>query len=320
MPTTVTFGKLSGMQTVVLETDTAKLEVLPERGGNLRSLFHKPSKRNVLWRNPSLDVRKPVEGEKDYNAFNTGGWDELFPTIAPTMYYGRSIRGVPLPDHGELWSAHWDIEVQEGNNDKKWLILRTKGKALPYEFERTVSLFDRDENTTHLTLGYRVSSDANEDMNFIWAAQPLFAAEHGYMVDLPDVSQATVAYSKNIALGPKGTKVGWPVHKDEKGGVMELNKFGWQPNTAFKLFAKMHHGICRMVDNTGAHYIEMHFDENAVPFVGVWMNQGLDGQQHLSLQPSAGMPDSLEEARNFGTYRKIPAKSAVHWSLDCIIT
>lgn len=330
---TVNYGKISGMKSIIIETNTAKIEIIPERGGNIRSLFHKPTNRHVLWRNRELDVRKPTGDEKDYKPFNSGGWDECFPTIAPTVYYGRSIRGIPLPDHGELWNANWDAEVLDLNDDKKSVLMRMHGRALPYSFERTITLFDRDEKTSHLTLGYRVTNEANEDMNFLWAAQPLFEAEKGYIIDLPEVSQVTVVQSFNLNLGPKGSKIGWPVHKDVSGSLLELNKFGWLPNTAYKVFAKINHGLCRVIDNTGTHYVEMHFDENPVPFVGVWMNQGLDmfglgGQEregeermgHISVQPSSGMPDSLEEARNFGTYKKIPAKSTIHWSLDCIIT
>ena len=81
-----------------LENDLLSLEILPEIGGKISSLFDKSSKREWLWTHPSLQRRPPVYGESYVENLDSGGWDEIFPSVSPC----RLEDGTRIPDHGDL--------------------------------------------------------------------------------------------------------------------------------------------------------------------------------------------------------------------------
>ena len=78
---------VSGLPAVSLSNDTLELVAIPEAGARITHLRRRAG-REWLWRNPRLPFRAaPVEpplGPTDYvDRFDSGGWDECFPTITP---------------------------------------------------------------------------------------------------------------------------------------------------------------------------------------------------------------------------------------------
>src|SRR5438128_46346 len=80
-----------------------RANVLPERGAMVASLVDLESGREWL--------DQPAEGpDRDagldavYGGREACGWDECFPTVNPVPYPEPPWEGVPLADHGELWS------------------------------------------------------------------------------------------------------------------------------------------------------------------------------------------------------------------------
>lgn len=99
----LTEGTQQGFQTWTLANGLISLTFIPELGGKLSSLRDLRSGREWLWTNEHLPYQKPT-GSNSYVNADTGGWDECFPTVAPCSYPLEPWQGIPLPDHGELWS------------------------------------------------------------------------------------------------------------------------------------------------------------------------------------------------------------------------
>ena len=110
------------METIVLTSDTLRLEILPECGGKIRSLVDLRSGCEWMWENPTLPQRRPEYGQKYETFLDTGGWDELFPTVAPC-----EIEGISVPDHGDLVSLPWEVTGQGAS----LLTMRCRARSLP---------------------------------------------------------------------------------------------------------------------------------------------------------------------------------------------
>src|SRR6187549_2014224 len=88
-----------GLRTLILENRQLRVTVLPDLGGKIWSILHKPSDREMLWHNPRVPPRLAYHGAT-YDNWFCGGWDEVFPNDFPV-----EIDGEASPDHGELWST-----------------------------------------------------------------------------------------------------------------------------------------------------------------------------------------------------------------------
>lgn len=96
-----------------MENDVVSIVVVPELGGKLASIQSRSTGREWLWMNPHLDLRKPEIGASYIRDFDTGGWDEVFPTVDPCHASGTAWGNTELTDHGELWCRPWQIESSE---------------------------------------------------------------------------------------------------------------------------------------------------------------------------------------------------------------
>jgi len=59
----------------------------------------------------------------------------MLPSIAPCEYPEGAFRGVPLPDHGELWSGPWKYEIGKGH-----LQVWSEPRCLPCIFRKRIRL------------------------------------------------------------------------------------------------------------------------------------------------------------------------------------
>lgn len=89
-PTSTTFD------TVVLENGYLKVTLLPEYGGRILSIVHKPSGRELLYQNPLGTPYLMLEGIFYYDYLVILGG--IFPSF-------------PEPEHGKYWNQPYELEV-----------------------------------------------------------------------------------------------------------------------------------------------------------------------------------------------------------------
>jgi len=138
-------------------------EVLPERGGRIKSL----RLRGVELLDQGIGVDDPTgDGFVDGGA---QGWDELVPTVEASSW-----RGVELPDHGEAWRHPWTvIESSESS-----CAMECEGRALPWRLERTIEMGET------VRAVYRLSNAGKVEVPAYWCSHVLFRYEEGVEVDV----------------------------------------------------------------------------------------------------------------------------------------
>src|SRR5690606_17081585 len=94
----------SSFGTAELRAGSTRAVIVPSLGGKIISLEF--AGREWLWGGDLAGGSAPVDGAPYDDRVDGGGYDELFPTIAPCTLPTHVMRygGLSLPDHGELWS------------------------------------------------------------------------------------------------------------------------------------------------------------------------------------------------------------------------
>src|SRR5690348_5920266 len=144
-----------GFAVYELSNSEVKLAIVPELGAKIISLKNVRTGREWMWHpHGELKLFHNPPGD-DFSRSPLAGVDECLPTIAPCAWHGRE-----LPDHGEVWSAEWDVD----ENAWKKGVLKTQIRLeiSPFDFERTIEL---EGNT--IRLNYRLSNRSTAPEEFL---------------------------------------------------------------------------------------------------------------------------------------------------------
>jgi galactose mutarotase-like enzyme len=209
----ITKGHYKDEDAVILENDKLRVSVLPRWGAKLTSIFYKPLDHELLWQNPGKKYRKTAYGAP-YEAGEASGFDEMFPTISRCFYESGPWAGTEMPDHGEVWSIPWVYEIVDDR-----LLLSVKGVKFPYHLEKKIYL---EEAVVHQE--YRVSNPTATDLEYIWAAHPLFNTTEGMELIVPQGMHRIVNAVPSIRLGPYGRIYEFPAVEFEGGETFNLSR------------------------------------------------------------------------------------------------
>ena len=248
----------------VLGNEKAEVAVVPELGARLISLKNRRTGREWMWH--------PVGGLKlfrnrpgdDFFKSPLVGMDECLPTIEPCFWQGRQ-----LPDHGEVWTAAWDLDGAAWKSG----VLKTSVKLnlSPFDFERTVEL---DGNEIRLT--YRLTNRSPAPEYFIWAMHPLLRLRPEDRLVLPQSTRALL----NGAAWADALDSAIPAGKSSKIFAGPL-KSG---------FAAIQ---CAQTDER----IEFEWVPAENNTLGLWLTRGSwHGHHHFALEPTNSGADALTAA------------------------
>lgn len=276
---------VSGLPALALFNDEIECVIVPSLGGKITNLRRRKG-REWLWRHPERDFAwMPDDG-----AFpDVGGWDECFPTIAPSPMPGAAPGEPLLPDHGELRSLHWQHDVL-ATPTGTLLTARAEGVLLPYEFQRDIIV---PLEGTEVRIEYRLIHRGEAPFPWIWAAHPVFTAPVGMLLTLPTVSEARVDHAtERPDLLPDAT-VPWPI--DGRSQSWEVPAVqGWSA----KLFADIGpSGTVVLTDPRVGEQLQIGFDPTAIPQVGIWID-ATGNHTRIGVEPCIGAPDRLDRAES----------------------
>ncbi|MBX0331402.1 aldose 1-epimerase family protein [Oscillochloris sp. ZM17-4] len=304
-----------GFAAIQVDTGPLALTVIPELGGKISSLRDTRSGREWLWRHPRMAYRRVPHGSSYVAAADTGGWDECFPSVSACAYPALPWAGVPVQDHGELWSQTAATQIDVGDESVS-LHTRWHGVMLPYQFERTIRL---DAGSARLSIAYRLSSAADEPLAWIWSAHPLIAIEPGMELSLPPGARFH-----------SGRRSGLPFPRSipSAGGDVDLSRLpARDAGASIKLWSAplTDEGWASLRAPDGA--LHMRWDVAEIPQVAVWLNLGahaFDGGEpyyNMGLEPCIGAQDSLADAVHaYHLFEQLLPGGARAWRLEVELT
>lgn len=297
-----------GFAVVRLANAQVSVAVVPELGAKVISLRSLGCGREWLWRPPGpLRLFRNRSGD-DFARSTLIGWDECMPTVSACRVGGRDV-----PDHGDAWSAAWELDA--GALAKGAICTRLRLPGGPLEVSRTVTL-----DGASLHLDYELTNAGSEPEPFLWAMHPLLTLEEGDRIRLPaEVRSVRVSGLKNLDL-PSGGTWKWP---EALPGVnleaMELGK----PEAYAKLFAGPLQEGRSGIENvrTGAR-LEFRWQVEEMPYLGIWITRGgWNGFHHPALEPTNVPFGSLADALGQPQPELlVPAKGSRKWRVTLEVT
>jgi galactose mutarotase-like enzyme len=308
-----------GVRRLTLENGVIRLQVLPEVGGKVTSLFHVPGGQEFIYQPPDLSRGYSVPGYGAlFKDFDNSGFDECIPTVGACPYPNKAAGELPdiqLPDHGEVWSVPWQSQSQGES-----LELQCRGTQLPFLFQKVLTL-----NGSTVTISYKVENTSFQELIYLWSSHPLLVIHPGDHIRIPpEVHNVFIDQSHTGRLGGFGNRCNWPVAAEKSGRLTDLSLIHPpDTNAAEKFFTpRLSQGWCALDSPARGHSLTFRFDPHVVPFVGMWINQGgwpvHSSEKHycIALEPCNGAPDSLEKAVEMGQANSLGARETRTWQVE----
>jgi galactose mutarotase-like enzyme len=285
------------------------VEVLPAEGGRISSLkslhsgmeFLTQSRRGGRYPKAGLDTR--------FQDGPCAGIEECLPTVGPS---GPETEGGAAPDHGDFWQLPWKLLTASDTYASMTMV----GFSRTLRFSKQLTL---EHNT--LRVGYTVENAGSTAQSFLYACHPLFAVSAGDRVLLPsEIRQLRLDYSKGDRLGASGSIIPWPT---TKSGVHLDVTLGPEARTAEMFYTpRLQEGLCGIYRETSAQVLEVSFDTERLPFLGLWLCYGgwpSDGEEPrqyaVALEPTTSPCNDLANAQRTNTAISLEAGETYDWEI-----
>jgi len=303
---------------VTLQNGDVRVAFVPASGGCMTELTDLRAGRQLLRRPQEVpsDRRSASYGD-DFAAGDPSGFDECFPTVAPSTYRfdGRSGEGVALPDHGELWARPWTW-----SKTGQGLRLSIDGVRLDYRFEKEVWLEGR-----RVHLRYRLQSREACAFPYIWSAHPLLKVEPGMRIALPpEVERVRIESTTTLALGAPSTYRSWP-HLAGSDGPDYARVQPRSMGQAIKCFtpALKEKGAALHGPGDAGEILRLRFGGDRPLHLGLWLCYGgwppgdeKEWHHTIALEPATAPYDALDEAAAQGACPVLQPGGRHEWKLE----
>ena len=304
-----------GLQALLLENEFLSLTFLPEYGCKMVRLFKKNTGREFLFQSP-LEKLTPPPYAAAFSAYDSSGFDEVFPSIDACPYPGGKHAGIPIPDHGEVWALPWQHTVHPDGNE---FTAQTQSPVLPYKLTRQLILCQQE-----IRMHYTVENLSAEPFEFIWTPHCLLACSPQTQLKIPEnLTQIMTVEHSTQHLGPWGTIHTYPQTKSVSGKPIDMSctepvtaqnceKFYFtQPNTQ---------GWCGLIHHDNGDTLTYRYDADKVPYLAVWKTQGgYRGDYNLALEPCTGEWDDLYVAHKIRRCACCAPHATYEWNFTMLV-
>lgn len=225
-----------------------------------------------------------VAADAGFTDAEMSGWDECAPTIIACH-----VNGYDLPDHGDLWSAEFDIDTDT---------VTTTGTSMPYRFTRRIT-----PTATGLRLDYTARTRENA-LPFLWAAHPQFTAPPGTRVELPVTIDSVIDVLDDTTPHLPWTPALSTIDTVPAGGCRKL----YTPPER-----QTDHAHLIRPDNSA---LTMRWS-SACPYLGIWYDNGAyNTRPVIALEPSTAHYDSLAFATRLGRAATLDPHAPLTWWVE----
>jgi len=276
---------LHGLRVILLENRWLRLVVLPEAGGKIWQITHKPLDAALLWNSPRIaPARHGIHTR--YDDVWSGGWDELFPNDE-----AGEIEGDFFPDHGELWTGDWEATPFR-EDDAVGVTLRFTTPISCFLVERTILL---RAGKAWFETRYRFTNRNSVAFPFLWKLHPAFAVSPDHRIDFPAM---TVVREPGFpgTLGEAPVSFPWPYAR--RGDVStDLRVVPEADSRALHFFygTDMATGWCGTTNRATGLASALRFDPEI--FTSCWLFASHGGWRNLNvaaLEPATGYPFQMK--------------------------
>ena len=302
-------------ENVLIQAGSCAVTILPRLGGKIASI--RVGNQELL--QSPLAPYGPRTRTMSFDASDASGWDECMPSVAACTVE-TPAGPASIPDHGDLWRVEWQ-SIREGATS---VTHRGDCFSLSLQLERTVSLRESIHGWS-LLLEYDVKNVGGFSVPWSWAAHPLFAAEEGDRVVLPDsIHSLQLEGSGGGRLGKGGEQIRWPLAASDHGSPSDLSQvYGPESGIGDKLFAgpmSATENWCALERPRAGVRIKVGFDPLATPYIGLWLCYGGwperpgTKQMCVALEPATAPVDSL--ARTGSWSRVLEPGESFQWFMS----
>jgi hypothetical protein len=264
-----------------LENPFLRVDVAPEVGGRVISIFNKASGSEFLWRNERLALKPALPGEA-YDPQFYGGIDEVIPGDIP-----ERIGDLDCPDHGELWTLPLKARIVEDGLSLQGVLPRSGLGYHKFISLRPLSCW--------IDMDYRIDNLSEEQRIFLWKLHAALKIEAGDTLLCParQAVVADLAWSRWKTESP----FSWPfIHRERADLIPPLNG-----TTDFLFLYELQDGRIGCQRKALNCELTLFFDRQIFPYVCYFASYGgLDQHYTAVLEPATAMPLSVNEAARLG--------------------
>lgn len=278
---------------ITLENDEVLLQVMAQRGGRITNLVNLRDSREWLIGSHASSILTPALGDV-YIDTDHFGWDEMLPTIDPCDYPGTPYPDMALADHGELWTAQWEVVAQSATS----LHQRVHGRSLSFTFERTLEL-----RGLTLRCDYRCVTPV--DTYMLWALHPQFLAHDGTSLRFQPEPLAILDTSHGAPRARNWTG-DLIVERDVQVG--EDSMIYVDPTSVLSSVS--------LSDPDGSS-LTMAWDTHSAQYLGVWADYcRYSAGRVIAIEPTNGFFDDLARAVNHRRATMFRAHESREWWVE----
>lgn len=305
------------LKTATLENGALKITVEPSRGGDIRSLFHKPTGTEFLW--DRCEGRPTGAGETGAGAEfldqYAGGWHEMLPNFGP----GR-LHGAEFGLCGEATLLEWDAELERADPEETCLCLDVRLRRLPLRLTKRLRL--RGEEPT-LLIEETLRNEGAQEIEFSWGHHP--AVGPGFLspdceIETPGGRVRAVGPGGETAAIEPGTEGRWPLIAGSGGSQLDLSRVrpyapGWEEDLCLP---DVRAGWVGVTDRRRRLGFGLAWEREAFPHLWIWQNFGgrfdypwYGSSYCLGLEPLSSFPFDIEDVLRAGTQRSLAPDEAL---------
>lgn len=263
-------GKHLNMDAIVLESEQIEVKVLPNLGFKVASILHKSKNKEFLFQPIKGSYQIPQYGD-NFQEYDRSGLDEMIPTIVEDKYPIGELEGRNLPDHGDVWSIPWKVELLDNK-----VVGNVSLRSLPLEFTKSISFSEKDT----IRMDYTVKNLSKEDIHYIWVLHGLNVFDN----DTEFIFQDDMNFPINIYSNEDLEKINLKYLKDYKD------------NRSYKYYfwGEIKNGEVGLDYKKDRIKYLIKYDTKIHPYLGVWVTKGeFNGEYNCCLGPSNGFYDSV---------------------------
>ncbi len=297
---------VQGFAAITLRNKDVHATIIPALGARIVSLRSAAGTREWLWHPEDGRGLFVCAENTPFENSPLAGIDECLPSVLPC-----AVDGVPIPDHGEVWSRAWTCEVAEDTDRAVTTTIALR--SLPLTFTRRVSL---SRNVIHLD--YTLLNTGARALSYLWALHPLFTLESKDEIELFGESGVVVTGAQGSVLST-GDRGSWPSPRlGSRLDRADTGPVAGGPEMSYcKAFLDSSRaaGIA-LVDRARGERLTLTVDPVELPAWGYWVTRGgWHGHTHIALEPSNAAADSLAELTKGAAASTLSAKASRSWSV-----